>query len=83
MDFTGVSHHFQKDLFVTAGPCVEVWDHQRSEPINQFQWGTESVQSVRFNPVRSPATGVAPPPLSLCRVLVRSLIAGNGSLRRR
>ena len=51
--FRGVSHHFKKDLFVTAGPCVEVWDHQRSEPINQFQWGTESVQSVRFNPVRT------------------------------
>jgi len=62
--FRGVSHHFKKDLFVTAGPCVEVWDHQRSEPINQFQWGTESVQSVRFNPVR---TYTAPAPLSPSR----------------
>jgi hypothetical protein len=42
----------QKDVFVTASSTVEVWDHNRSEPINSFSWGADGVLSVRFNPVR-------------------------------
>ena len=29
---------------------VDVWDHERSEPISNFSWGSDSVTSVRFNP---------------------------------
>lgn len=55
MDAEGV--FWQLNMFVTAGPLVELWDHKRSEPINSFSWGADSATSVRFNPVRCP-----PPP---------------------
>ena len=29
---------------------VEVWDHNRSEPIQRFKWGHDATLSVRFNP---------------------------------
>mmetsp|Transcript_25659 Transcript_25659/g.48639 ORF Transcript_25659/g.48639 Transcript_25659/m.48639 type:complete len:455 (-) Transcript_25659:141-1505(-) len=48
--FRGVDHHHKLNMFVTAGPLVELWDHKRSEPINSFSWGADSATSVRFNP---------------------------------
>ena len=29
---------------------VDLWDHARSDPISSFQWGSDTVVSVRFNP---------------------------------
>ena len=30
---------------------IDVWDLARSEPVTTFQWGVDTVQTVRFNPV--------------------------------
>ena len=49
----GVDHHWQKDLFATAGAGVSLWSHERANPVNQFDWGVDSVTSVRFNPVEA------------------------------
>ena len=40
-------------MFATAGTAVEVWDHDRSEPIHTFSWGSDTVISVRFNPAEA------------------------------
>lgn len=48
--FRGIDHHYQKPIFATASASVDVWDHNRSEPVNSFTWGSDSVMSVRFNP---------------------------------
>lgn len=37
-------------MFATAGAAVDVWDHERSEPIHTFTWGADNVLSARFNP---------------------------------
>ena len=29
---------------------VDIWDHSRSEPVNSFAWGADTVTAVRFNP---------------------------------
>ena len=29
---------------------MDLWDHARSEPVSTFQWGSDTVVSVRFNP---------------------------------
>jgi hypothetical protein len=50
--FRAVDHHWQRRLFATAGTAVEVWAHERSEPVHTFNWGADTVLSVRFNPVR-------------------------------
>ncbi|GAY65465.1 hypothetical protein CUMW_241300 [Citrus unshiu] len=48
--FWAVDHQWEGDLFATAGAQVDIWNHNRSQPINSFQWGTDTVISVRFNP---------------------------------
>ncbi|KAJ6683365.1 hypothetical protein OIU85_007089 [Salix viminalis] len=48
--FWAVDHQCNGDLFATAGAQVDIWNHNRSQPVNSFKWGTDSVISVRFNP---------------------------------
>jgi len=45
-----VDHHWTKPMFVSCGETVDVWDHNRSTPVNSFEWGCEMVYTVRFNP---------------------------------
>lgn len=61
--FRGIDHHWGRNSFATAGPQVNIWDHERSEPVNSFTWGADSIMSVRFNPV-SPDELI--PPMSAC-----------------
>lgn len=49
--FRGIDHHWRENLFATAGATVEVWSHERSEPVSTFSWGADTVLSVKFNPV--------------------------------
>ncbi|WCJ30839.1 DDB1- and CUL4-associated factor 13 [Euphorbia peplus] len=48
--FWAVDHQWDGELFATAGAQVDIWNHNRSQPVNTFEWGTETVISVRFNP---------------------------------
>ena len=32
---------------------MDIWDHDRLEPVRSFNWGVDSIQSVRFNPVET------------------------------
>jgi WD repeat and SOF domain-containing protein 1 len=56
--FRGIDHHWGRNIFATAASVVEIWDHTRSEPINTFSWGSDTITSARFNPVRG-SEGVA------------------------
>ncbi|KAH1211929.1 DDB1- and CUL4-associated factor 13 [Glycine max] len=46
----GADHQWDGEHFATAGAQVDIWNHNRSQPINSFEWGTDTVISVRFNP---------------------------------
>ncbi|GLC33361.1 hypothetical protein PLESTB_000341300 [Pleodorina starrii] len=48
--FRGIDHHWDRSAFATAGAAVDIWDHSRSEPVQSFTWGSDTVTSVRFNP---------------------------------
>ncbi|KAJ8753734.1 hypothetical protein K2173_026410 [Erythroxylum novogranatense] len=48
--FWNVDHQWEGDLFATAGAQVDIWNHNRSQPVNSFAWGTDTVISIRFNP---------------------------------
>ncbi|GAB2285383.1 hypothetical protein Dimus_019838 [Dionaea muscipula] len=48
--FRAVDHQWGGNIFATAGARVDIWDHNRSQPVNTFEWGTSTVVSVRFNP---------------------------------
>uniref|UniRef100_A0A0D9WRR7 Sof1-like protein domain-containing protein n=1 Tax=Leersia perrieri TaxID=77586 RepID=A0A0D9WRR7_9ORYZ len=45
-----VDYQWDGNLFATVGAQVDIWDQNRSEPINSFEWGKDTVLSVRFNP---------------------------------
>ncbi|MQL80841.1 hypothetical protein Taro_013298 [Colocasia esculenta] len=49
-DYRAVDHQWNSNLFATAGAQVDIWDHNRSEPVSSFEWGKDTVISVRFNP---------------------------------
>ena len=55
--FRGIDHHWDRTQFATAGAAVDIWDHSRSEPIQTFTWGSDTITSVRFNPVRGSGGG--------------------------
>lgn len=48
--FRAIDHQWSGSVFATAGAQVDIWDQNRSEPINSFSWGSDTVISVRFNP---------------------------------
>lgn len=47
--FTSLSHHFSSPIFVTTGDKVEVWNHEKLTPIQEYSWGVETAVSSRFN----------------------------------
>lgn len=49
----GVDHHKTKPRFVTVGALVEVWEQSRSEPIQTYSWGADTISSVNINPVEN------------------------------
>ncbi|DBB14873.1 hypothetical protein WJX82_005088 [Trebouxia sp. C0006] len=57
--FRGIDHHWGRNSFATAGPQVDIWDHERSEPVNSFTWGADSIMSVRFNPAEADVMATA------------------------
>jgi WD repeat and SOF domain-containing protein 1 len=52
-----IDHHWSKNMFVTAGDTVDVWDYNRSAPLSSFEWGCERVITSRFNPAEPALIG--------------------------
>lgn len=48
-----LDHHWARAQFASSGAGVAVWDHARSEPLHSWEWGADSVASVRFNPAEA------------------------------
>ncbi|RNF16463.1 Sof1-like protein [Trypanosoma conorhini] len=51
--FSSIDHHFQKSLFVTSSDVVQLWDVNRTQPIQRFSWGDDTVSCCRFNKVET------------------------------
>ncbi|RWS23803.1 ribosomal processing protein-like protein [Leptotrombidium deliense] len=49
----GVDHHYTKPLLMTCGEKVELWEETRSEPLQSYQWGADTVSKIKFNPVET------------------------------
>lgn len=48
-----LDHHFNKDMFVTGGAEIELWDSNRSKAVSNLTWGADNITSVRFNNVET------------------------------
>jgi WD repeat and SOF domain-containing protein 1 len=47
--FTGVDHHRSDPVFATSGSVIDIWDVQRSLPVSTFEWGADTISTVKFN----------------------------------
>jgi WD repeat and SOF domain-containing protein 1 len=47
---SSVHTHYSEPIFATGGNVVQIWNYERSHPIETFDWGIDSVVKVRFNP---------------------------------
>lgn len=46
-----LDHSYENsEVFASAGQIVQIWNYQRSNPIQNFEWGADSVLKVKFNP---------------------------------
>ena len=55
--FTDVDHHKREHSFATGGPSLLLWDTARSEPVQSFEWGADSITRLRFNPAEHNLVG--------------------------
>lgn len=51
--FHGIDHHWKDSIYATCGEQVDIWHGNRSEPLRSFQWGVDTVHSVKFNPIEA------------------------------
>ena len=46
-----IDHSYSDDLFATAGSVVQVWNYERSSPVQTFEsWKVDTVTKLKFNP---------------------------------
>lgn len=46
-----IDHKRNSSVFATSGETVQLWDHNRSKPIRDLQWGVDTAIKVKFNQV--------------------------------
>ncbi|ODV57921.1 rRNA-processing protein SOF1 [Ascoidea rubescens DSM 1968] len=51
--FQAMDSHKAEPKFVTGGYKVELWDINRSNPISDLTWGSDSIISLKFNPLQT------------------------------
>lgn len=47
----GIDHHWSEQKFATCGDKVDIWDVSRAAPTRTFDWGVDTIDSIKFNPV--------------------------------
>ncbi|XP_075682011.1 DDB1- and CUL4-associated factor 13 isoform X3 [Rhinoderma darwinii] len=55
--YTGVDHHWREAVFATCGQNVDIWDEQRTSPMQTYSWGVDSITTVKFNPIERDILG--------------------------
>lgn len=46
-----IDHSYSDDLFATSGGVVQIWNYERSSPIQSFEsWEVDTVTKLKFNP---------------------------------
>ena len=48
---TGITYHRFEDRFATCGDVTQLWDASTNHPIKEFQWGVDTVHTIKFNQV--------------------------------
>eukprot|EP00796_Vickermania_ingenoplastis_P005402 gene5402-3889_t len=51
--FSSIDHHYKKTLFATSSDVVNVWDINRTQPLQRFSWGDDTVTCCRYNKIET------------------------------
>ena len=48
-----IDHHWVDEQFASGGEVVSIWDPNRVDPVHSYQWGNDSILSLKFNPAEA------------------------------
>lgn len=51
--YHGIDHNWNSDDFATCGEQVDIWNENRADPIRSFNWGVDTIHSIKFNPIET------------------------------
>lgn len=51
--FSSIDHHYKKTHFATSSDVVSVWDINRTQPLQRFSWGDDTVVCCRYNKIET------------------------------
>ena len=54
---TGITYHRFDEKFATCGDITQLWDAATNYPIKEFQWGVDTVHTIKFNQVEPHVLG--------------------------
>lgn len=57
MNFSGITFHRSESKFATCGDITQLWDASTNFPIKEFQWGVDTVHTIKFNQIESNILG--------------------------
>lgn len=71
-----IDHHWVDQQFATSGESVCVWDSSRaaSGPIHTYNWGADSVNSIRYNPAEAALLATTGSDRSVCLYDLRASV---------
>lgn len=46
-----MDNHRHKPYLITCGQGVDLWEENRTQPLKSWEWGIDSVNYIRFNPI--------------------------------
>jgi WD repeat and SOF domain-containing protein 1 len=55
--FSGIDHDWRQTQFATSGHQLEIWDINRTRPIQTHNWGDETVIAVKYNKIETHLVG--------------------------
>lgn len=51
--YHGIDHSWKSNDFATCGEQVDIWNENRADPIRSFNWGVDTIHSIKFNPIET------------------------------
>ena len=68
-----IDHSFGENLFASAGSCVQLWNYERSVPLQTFEWeAVDSITKLKFNPSQHHVLGAVGTDRSICLYDIRA-----------
>lgn len=51
--YISIDHHWREPKYATCGSQVDIWEESHADPLRSYTWGSDSIHSIKFNPVET------------------------------